>query len=285
MINKNENDIMKLDNRQIGSNLAISTSQFVKNISFMSDRVYLSPTALGSLKSGNTITLSAYLSNISIDSLALEIIFNDANDAQVGFFTGDFVSTNGLYTFTTTIPANAVGGDIYAVQPYSSAVSNAFGIQDLKLELGSVVTPWKPSIYALANLQRDLGSLTTDFDTHTAESAAKHITESGSNARGRYVKYDDGTLTMTGFATLTLEGVGSASLSATYTFPINCIDTSYGISVQALTLLGGTKRNAAVVVVRRSVSNVKINYSVSANNILKSGDTVDVSVTINGTWK
>ena len=32
-----------------------------------------------------------------------------------------------------------------------------------------------------------------DYDAHVAESAQKHITESGENANGRYVKFDDGT--------------------------------------------------------------------------------------------
>ena len=33
-----------------------------------------------------------------------------------------------------------------------------------------------------------------DFTSHLAESANKHITESGSNANGRYIKFDDGTM-------------------------------------------------------------------------------------------
>lgn len=32
-----------------------------------------------------------------------------------------------------------------------------------------------------------------DFTSHLAESAKKHITESGSNANGSYIKFDDGT--------------------------------------------------------------------------------------------
>lgn len=34
------------------------------------------------------------------------------------------------------------------------------------------------------------------IDDHVAESASKHITESGSDTYGRYVKFDDGTLIM-----------------------------------------------------------------------------------------
>jgi hypothetical protein len=36
-----------------------------------------------------------------------------------------------------------------------------------------------------------------DYLTHKAESASKHIKESGSNANGRYVKFDDGTMICT----------------------------------------------------------------------------------------
>ena len=32
------------------------------------------------------------------------------------------------------------------------------------------------------------------IDDHVAESASKHITESGSNANGNYIKFDDGTM-------------------------------------------------------------------------------------------
>lgn len=33
-----------------------------------------------------------------------------------------------------------------------------------------------------------------DFEAHLAESSSKHITESGSNENGRYIKFDDGTM-------------------------------------------------------------------------------------------
>ena len=32
-----------------------------------------------------------------------------------------------------------------------------------------------------------------DYDAHVAESAQKHITESGENANGNYIRFDDGT--------------------------------------------------------------------------------------------
>ncbi len=38
-----------------------------------------------------------------------------------------------------------------------------------------------------------IDELDVDLASHKAESASKHITDSGSNANGRYVKFDDGT--------------------------------------------------------------------------------------------
>ena len=49
------------------------------------------------------------------------------------------------------------------------------------------------------------------LDSHLAESSSKHITESGSNSNGRYIKFDDGTMI--------------CSISKTVTASIN---TAYG---------------------------------------------------------
>jgi|LSQX01.3.fsa_nt_gb hypothetical protein len=37
-------------------------------------------------------------------------------------------------------------------------------------------------------------NIAEEFNSHLAESSSKHITESGSNANGRYIKFDDGTM-------------------------------------------------------------------------------------------
>lgn len=162
---KNENDIIKINDRQIGTNLAIDTSQYFKSIDFVSDTTYLSPTGLSSLKAGDTITLSAYLSDISVESVALQIEFSDSGDLGVGVVTGDFVSADGLYTLTTTIPEGSAIGDIYAVLPSSQTVTGALKLKNLKLEVGSLVTPWKPSIYRIPTLEYKI-------DSHLAEYAS-----------------------------------------------------------------------------------------------------------------
>ncbi len=43
----------------------------------------------------------------------------------------------------------------------------------------------------------NISNLQQELETHKAESASKHITESGSNTNGRYIKFDDGTMICT----------------------------------------------------------------------------------------
>lgn len=50
----------------------------------------------------------------------------------------------------------------------------------------------------------DVVDLRNDLEAHKAESAKKHITESGSNANGEYIKFDDGTMICTSEKTLSL---------------------------------------------------------------------------------
>ncbi len=186
--NKNENDITELSDRQIGDNLAIKTNQYYQALNFFLGRAYLSPTGMTSLKEGDIVTLSAYLSDITVaGGVALEVAFGDANDAEIGVVTGEFVTTEGLYSFTFTIPQGAVVGDISARLQTTDSLDNGARIRNLKLELGNLVTPWKPSIYRLPTLEYEL-------NTHLAESAKKHINESGSNNDGYYIKFDDGTM-------------------------------------------------------------------------------------------
>lgn len=160
--NKNENDITKIKNSRIGTNMAINTDDIPQWVEFLSNRAHLSPSAIDNLEAGDKITLSAYLSNFNISNVALGIGFTDAGDAEIAFVQGGYVNSEGMYTFTTTIPANAVGGDIYAVQQHSSTVFNAFRIRNLKLEPGEIVTPWKPSVYKIPVLEYEL-------NTHMAE--------------------------------------------------------------------------------------------------------------------
>lgn len=48
--------------------------------------------------------------------------------------------------------------------------------------------------YIKETLLTELDAFKQDFMTHQAESSSKHITESGSNDDGYYIKFDDGTM-------------------------------------------------------------------------------------------
>ncbi len=74
-----------------------------------------------------------------------------------------------------------------------------------------------------------------DYEAHLAESAQKHITESGENTNGRYVKFDDGTMICTHKITIT----GDVSTTAgalfrgnniTWFFPAEFLNNNIGVS-------------------------------------------------------
>lgn len=76
-----------------------------------------------------------------------------------------------------------------------------------------------------------------DLDAHLAESASKHITESGSNANGKYIKFDDGTMICYGkldIASLAITtAIGSlfTSTAATaWTYPAAFIDSIVAVN-------------------------------------------------------
>ena len=53
----------------------------------------------------------------------------------------------------------------------------------------------------------DFEAHVADFEAHQAEDAQKHISESGENANGRYVRFDDGTQICTYIATVTDQAI------------------------------------------------------------------------------
>ncbi|WP_176762191.1 BppU family phage baseplate upper protein [Natronincola ferrireducens] len=68
-----------------------------------------------------------------------------------------------------------------------------------------------------------------DADAHKAESASKHIKESGSNANGKYIKFDDGTMicSIKDFRLNTINGSsGATDIRNTWTFPALFVDNN-----------------------------------------------------------
>lgn len=73
-----------------------------------------------------------------------------------------------------------------------------------------------------------------DFTSHKAESASKHITESGTNVNGSYIKFDDGTVIA--FAIANLGSVSSFAKGfhniANLVVPVNMVSSISSISTR-----------------------------------------------------
>lgn len=158
---KNENDIAKINDRHIGTNLMSPSSDAYKNLNFSLGESYLGRIDNG-LVDGKPITISTILKDTDFfyDGVALRIYFYDESDTQLDFKTGTYATEDGLYSFTAMIPTGAVYAEIYASLLMSYTVDSNTKYKCLKAELGSLATPWKPSIYDLYN----------EVNTHLAES-------------------------------------------------------------------------------------------------------------------
>lgn len=70
----------------------------------------------------------------------------------------------------------------------------------------------------------------SDFAAHLAETAAKHIKETGSNANGRYIRFDDGTQICYGAPDVFLQA-DTSLLARNWTYPAAFIDTPQVIAL------------------------------------------------------
>ena len=80
-------------------------------------------------------------------------------------------------------------------------------------------------------LYENFTKIDTEFSAHLAESASKHIAESGSNDNGYYIKFDDGTMicsltnTFSNLDITTASGALYESESKIWSFPATFIAT------------------------------------------------------------
>lgn len=85
----------------------------------------------------------------------------------------------------------------------------------------------KQSVDDIAGVGRTSETVKGNADvlvTHKAENASKHITESGSNENGRYIKYDDGTMICWRvLGNINFEVGVNSNASIEYTFPASFI--------------------------------------------------------------
>ena len=118
----------------------------------------------------------------------------------------------------------------------------------------------------ISQLENDVGYITTaEFDAHKAESASKHITESGENENGRYIKFDDGTMICRGETTVTAQ-INTAWGSVYYytigrlTFPHAFVEIPYVIPLNLsdrsiiLDTYGVRQTNTGVISIYRPIA-------------------------------
>ncbi len=130
------------------------------------------------------------------------------------------------------------------------------------------------------------------FESHLAESSSKHITESGTNPNGRYIKFDDGTM----ICTHSIEAgsriaVGAGTLDSpyrttpeTWTFPA-AFDTPPIISGSGMISIG----TATVRANSFSFSNITTTTARELQLVMLTNNSTDASCTIHviaiGRWK
>lgn len=129
-------------------------------------------------------------------------------------------------------------------------------------------------------------------DGHLAESALKHITESGSNSNGRYIKFDDGTMICTHsieIGSRIAYGLGTSNDpyrtdTATWTFPA-AFDTT--------PIISGTGMVASSSAIARAntfgFSGISTTTAVNLQLVMLANDSIDAICTIHviaiGRWK
>ena len=75
----------------------------------------------------------------------------------------------------------------------------------LPTNLKASVTSALQGIQELSNINNKLGFLNVVLNAHLSQNSGKHITESGENVNGRYIKFDGGTMICRGETTVSAE--------------------------------------------------------------------------------
>lgn len=128
--------------------------------------------------------------------------------------------------------------------------------------------------------ETQINSLDADVIAHKAESASKHIKESGSNENGSYIRFDDGTQICTAKVSVDISTIGTK----TYITPASFV----AISDKAVII---TPSTLASVAVRNNYKKFLGGYmGTSAQSyslyVEEAGEgTTSVMITIIGRWK
>lgn len=126
-----------------------------------------------------------------------------------------------------------------------------------------------------------------DFESHQAESSAKHITESGSNDNGYYIKFDDGTMICK--HTLTFPGgtpVAGGQVEQEWVYPVAFIKKPQVMrSIEVYTSVTALASNYSVVGRGQITSPTKCNVMVVHLNRTPETAATYVSLVAIGRWK
>ena len=126
----------------------------------------------------------------------------------------------------------------------------------------------------------DHNAIIEHFNSHLAESASKHITESGSNTSGEYIKFDDGTVFM--HHRIVEQVDGNKTNTVAITLPAALLNTT---KAQIIGSLVTASNNAANAFVRRAFFTSATSASVLIENTQTAAQNITFSFIVIGRWK
>lgn len=128
---------------------------------------------------------SFYVVDATVFPAAPFMISMDAEIMQVATVLGNLLS--GITRAQEGTTAAAHVGDIPVENRWTAGMYASLALTEDVGAKTSLLTTIKTTIVAAIN------EIFNSLGTHKAETALKHITESGSNANGNYIRFDDGT--------------------------------------------------------------------------------------------
>lgn len=142
------------------------------------------------------------------------------------------------------------------------------------------------------NVEGALEENADKLESHKAESASKHITESGSNTNGKYIKFDDGTQ-ICWMQDVVLTKMGNTLLGTTHPFPSAFVNAEVSIAGTFSSLTNMYEGNVSYDIVQGlqvgSIGSVGVNlrcYLVRGAPALDEGSKITVPCVIAvGRWK
>lgn len=155
--------------------------------------------------------VDVYILTVKITDGVNEIDYSEVSSATITFVKSDGNVVQGNMTvgadaLTYTMGTNEIACPGYVLTSVQLIGSSNERLTTARFRFEVIPDLLKPSAIRstteYAELQRlkaelegiDVVDLANDLTAHMAENTAKHIKETGSNANGRYIKFDDGTL-------------------------------------------------------------------------------------------